>query len=312
MRAIEFNAENGRTLASRNQADTLSAPLRLMNVLTACCVRLGLAGALLIQRQARTGRALVEAHSKVLEARAEELEQFAGRVAHDIRNPLATATMAAELTVRRSTDEDVRQYMTRIIRALSRANAIISGLFEFARAGAKPDPGATADVAEIVADLAKGFAPEAEEAAVDIQFEPPPEVLVACSTGVYLSLLTNLVRNAIKYMGDAATRRIGVRVTEKGGIVRTEVADSGPGIPEENLPSLFEPWFQVDRHRKGLGLGLATVKKLAESHSGRVGVRSERGRGSAFWFDLPRTGASPTRAKSDQPSAEARPPMHAD
>ena len=92
-------------------------------------------------------------------------------------------------------------------------------------------------------------------------------------------------------MGDAVTRRITVRVTDEDGVVRTEVADTGPGIPQENLPSLFELHFRGDRRHEGLGLGLATVKKLAEGHNGRVGVSSERGRGSTFWFVLPRAGS---------------------
>ena len=307
VRAIEFNAQNGRALASRIK-QVRHRTIWLMNALTACCVVLGIAGALLIYRQARIRRALVEAHSKFLEARAAELEQFAGRVAHDIRGPISTASMAAELTIRRTADEGIREHMNRIIRSLSRANAITTGLLEFARSGAQPDPGARTDVREVIADMASGVAPDAERARIEIGFEPVPSVLVACSTGVYLSLLSNLVRNAIKYMGDAVTRRITVRVTDEGGVVRTEVADTGPGIPQENLPSLFELHFRGDRRHEGLGLGLATVKKLAEGHNGRVGVTSERGRGSIFWFVLPRAGSGLDRATSgDAAPGEAQP-----
>ena len=97
VRAIEFNAQNGRVLASRIK-ETRHRTIWLMSMLTACCAVLGIAGALLIHRQARIRRNLVEAHSKFLEARAAELEQFAGRVAHDIRNPLSTASISATVT----------------------------------------------------------------------------------------------------------------------------------------------------------------------------------------------------------------------
>ena len=75
----------------------------------------------------------------------------------------------------------------------------------------------------------------------------------------------NLVRNAMKYMGASEVRRICIRVAEEGGLVRTSVQDSGPGIAAEDVPTLFEPYFRsrADRGKAGLGLGLATVKKLA-------------------------------------------------
>jgi signal transduction histidine kinase len=119
-------------------------------------------------------------------------------------------------------------------------------------------------------------------------------VLIACSTGVYLSLVGNLLRNAIKYMGDSTTRRIVVRVRDEGTFVRTEIIDTGPGISTLSLPSLFDPYFRAaqDRGREGLGLGLATVRKLAEGHHGSAGVASEPGSGSTFWFLLPRAGSS--------------------
>jgi signal transduction histidine kinase len=114
-------------------------------------------------------------------------------------------------------------------------------------------------------------------------------------------LVGNLVRNAIKYMDDGAVRRVSVRVAIEDSYVRTEVVDTGPGIASADLPSLFEPYFRLghDRRTDGLGLGLATVKKLAEGHHGAVGVTSELGRGSTFWFTLPRAGSADSSRESD-------------
>jgi signal transduction histidine kinase len=107
-------------------------------------------------------------------------------------------------------------------------------------------------------------------------------------------LVGNLLRNAMKYMGDSSTRRIVLRVRDEGTCVRTEVTDTGPGISAESLPSLFDPYFRAvhDRGKEGLGVGLATVKKLAEGHHGSVGVASQPGTGSTFWFLLPRAGSA--------------------
>ena len=289
-RAIEHNAIRGRDLAADIRA-TRSRSLWLSIGLTTVCVLLAVVVAWQLHRQSRTRRALFDAHTKSLEIRAAELEQFAGRVAHDIRNPLSAARMAAELASRKNSDEAVGNSINRIIRSLSRADAITTALLDFARAGARPDPGARTEPRAIIADVVGGFAAEAEQAGIDLHSEPIPPVLVACSTGVYLSLLGNLVRNAIKYMGNGATRRITIRLIDEGDFVRTEVIDTGPGIPPEALSSLFDLYFRGQRGgAEGLGLGLATVKKLAEGHGGRVGVSSERGKGSTFWFDAPACG----------------------
>ncbi|MDY7232815.1 ATP-binding protein [Hyalangium rubrum] len=291
-RGIEYNAVRGRELAASIR-ETRRDNMWLANGLNAVCGLLAVVVAWLLHREARTRRALFDAHSKFLEERAAELEQFAGRVAHDIRNPLSAARMAAELAMRKSTEAPARESVTRIIRSLSRADAITGALLDFARSGARPDPGARTEPRAVIADMLGGFAGEAEQVGISLQCEPVPPVLVSCSTGVYLSLLGNLVRNAIKYMGDAEMRRVTVRVKEEGNFIRTEVSDTGPGIASANLASLFEPYFRGQGvSAEGLGLGLATVKKLAEGHGGRVGVTSERGQGSTFWFELRRAGSS--------------------
>jgi signal transduction histidine kinase len=291
-RAIEYNALRGRDMAESIR-ETRRRTMWLANSLNAVCAILAVIVAWLLHRDARARRALFDAHTRFLEERAAELEQFAGRVAHDIRNPLSAARMAAELAIRKSSDEAAREPVTRIIRSLSRADAITSALLDFARSGARPDPGARTELRTVIADLLGGFSTEAEQAGITLHCEPVPPVLVACSPGVYLSLLGNLVRNAIKYMGDVPIRRVTLRVMDEGDFIRTEVIDTGPGIAPENLRSLFAPYFRGQgAGTEGLGLGLATVKKLAEGHGGRVGVTSERGKGSTFWFELHRAGSS--------------------
>jgi signal transduction histidine kinase len=293
VRAIEFDAQHGRQLASRIK-QIRHRTLWLANGLTAFCVALGVAGALFIDRQARNRRAVALSYSKFLEERAAELEQFAGRVAHDIRGPLSAAKMGAELIAGGVSTERSQEYAERVVRSLARAESITSALLEFARSGARPDPGARTDPREVLADTEATLIQEAERAGISIHIEPAPAVFVPCSVGVYLSLLGNLTRNAIKHMGDAPTREITVRVLDSGAVVRTEVSDTGPGIAKSELPSLFQPYVRpaVSRGRDGLGLGLATVKKLAEGHGGQVGVSTNVGKGSTFWFELPRAGSA--------------------
>ncbi len=292
LRAVEFHARTSRALASSIR-DSRAHAIRVMNALSAVSIALGLVGAYLLVRQVRRQRALTEERAKFHEARADELEQFAGRVAHDVKNPISAAKLASEIALRRRPGPEAAVLLGRVQQSLARADAITSALLDFARSGARPDPGARTDPGEVLAGLESGLLPEAERLGIELELERVPPVLVACSTGVYLSLVGNLVKNAMKYMGPRPVRRITVRVRDEGAAVRTEVIDTGPGIPAKSAEALFQPYFRLtpDRGAEGLGLGLATVKKLAEGHGGRVGVTSELGRGSTFWFTLPRAGS---------------------
>lgn len=121
---------------------------------------------------------------------------------------------------------------------------------------------------EVIHDIADGMGPELQRSEIELEVEPLPSVLVQCSTGVLVSLIGNLVRNAIKYMGKSEPRRISLRAFERGGSIRIEVSDTGPGIAEAFVPRLFEPYFRVPTNTQpGLGLGLPTVRKLAEGQA---------------------------------------------
>lgn len=290
LQAIDFNANYGQALATEIGESRRRTAL-VAGGLTALSVLLGITGGLLLRRQALRRRALTEERLRFLEDRATELEQFAGRVAHDIRGPLGGASLAIELLASQEDEEKFRSLVARLKRQLGHANTITSDLLEFARAGAKPDPGARTSPRDIVANMREDLEAEAAKHDIELVWEEIPLALVACSQGVYLSLIDNLVNNAIKYMGRSTNRRIVVNVADDGAAVRTEVADTGPGIPEKQLGSIFEPYFRGDSAgREGLGLGLATVRKFAASHGGSVGVSSREGGGSKFWFILPRAG----------------------
>jgi signal transduction histidine kinase len=166
---------------------------------------------------------------------------------------------------------------------------IVKGLLAFARAGARPLPGATTDLKPVLDDVVEGLDGVARENGIELTVEPFASCGLACSAGVLTSLIANLLNNAIKYMGDRPERRITVRVRDVGERVRVEVADTGPGIPPHVLPTIFEPYVRGPTAGKpGIGLGLATVKRIAQSHGGQAGVESTPGRGSTFWFELPR------------------------
>jgi signal transduction histidine kinase len=287
--AIELNAENASELADRIERQRHRALLAAFG-LDGLAVVLTLFAGLLALRAVRKAERYLEAHNRLLADRAEELEQFASRVSHDILSPLGAAGLVFSIFDRKLPDDPtLRDLNARGVASVQRVQRIVDGLLEFARAGARPQPNARADVREIVLDVTNELRPIAAEALIDLAVDQPPQAAVAASPGILTSMLSNLIRNAIKYMGDAQERRIHVRFEERPDRVHFEVSDTGPGLPEELGTHVFEPYVR-GRHSKqpGIGLGLATVRRMAEAHGGRVGVESRPCRGACFWFDLPR------------------------
>jgi signal transduction histidine kinase len=90
-------------------------------------------------------------------------------------------------------------------------------------------------------------------------------------------------------MGAGTVRRVDVRVVDRGRMVRVEVGDTGPGVPAALRDRIFDPFVgSPESTAQGIGLGLATVRRLVEGHGGSVGVEANRDVGSLFWFELPK------------------------
>ena len=282
---VDSDARDAANAAVRIEAARTRAN-RFAYQLDALCAMLAMVAAWLVQRVVSQVHAVQEEHRRLIERKAEELEQFAGRVAHDVLSPLSAVGLAMAVAGRLA--PEAHDALSRGGSALQRVRGIVDGLLEFARAGARPQPGARAEVAEVVAGLSEELLPFAAERAAELHLEPPPpDCWVPCSSGVLLSLLGNLLRNAIKYLGEAQVREVSLRIRRRRGRVVFEVEDTGPGIPPSLTERVFEPYERgPNNNAPGIGLGLATVKRLAESHGGAVGVRTAASGGALFWFDL--------------------------
>ena len=249
----------------------------------------------------------------VVRRRQEELEGFAGRVAHDLLNPISAAEMSLAATERGAAgNERLASQAARGRRSLARARLLIDDLFAFAQAGARPVPGVIAVVPEVVDGVVEELRVPAAERGITLQVDQPSEpVAVRCASGVLASLLSNLLRNAIKHMGQSQRRRVDLRIAPRHDRVRFEVEDTGPGLAPELIPTAFDPYVRGrGTAEPGLGLGLATVRRLVEGHDGRYGVWSRPGAGALFWFELPAIDVPPpgdvTPAQSfrQQPAAQ--------
>ena len=132
--------------------------------------------------------------------------------------------------------------------------------------------------------------PIAEKSRIQLLEERAPEdAVVCCDSEAVSQILSNLLANAIKYTPEGG--RISVGAQPQGSMVEFFVRDTGVGIPEEDLPRLFERFYRVDKARSrelgGTGLGLSIVKHLVAAHSGTMRVESRVHEGSTFAFTLP-------------------------
>src|SRR5262252_295351 len=243
----------------------------------------------------------------IVRRRSEELEGFAGRVAHDLLNPISAAEMALAATERGGANNERTSLLSaRGRRSLIRARALVDDLFAFAQAGARPLAGVTTVIPEVVDGVVEELRGPAAERGITIAVTPwNAPVVVRCASGVLASLLSNLLRNAIKHMGASPRRRVELRIIARHDRVRFEVEDTGPGLVPELLSQVFDPYVRGPRTSEpGLGLGLATVRRLVEGHDGRYGVSSRPGEGALFWFELPAEHLTP----HEMPAVGAEPP----
>lgn len=312
-RIITFDAVQGQRLGlaiERTRGETRAAAV----MLDTATVALAILGVFLALRQLRRAARASEAERLAREQREAELAtqnealgQFAGRVAHDILSPLAATSLSLELARYACADDATAKHsLERGAAALNRVQYLVDGLLAFSRAGGRPVPGASSSLRVVLPDLVAELRAEAAAKDIALELGPIPSASVACSPAVLTSLVSNLVRNAIKYMGHSHERRVEVRVRELDHAWRFEVADTGPGIPADQQKRIFDPYVQLDGRSGGIGLGLATVDRLVRGHGGTVGLVSPvpgAATGTQFWFELPRTPDAPLAAPAEVPVA---------
>jgi signal transduction histidine kinase len=286
---VEFNSRMGAQFA--HDAEVVrTRSMRIAALFDGIALLLAVVAtvfAVVIQRRTvqslEHGRDTARQRATELEELATELEMFPGRVAHDLRGPLMSMSLTLE-SMRRQSKET--QKLDRMLRSLSRMRHLVDGLLEFAHAGARPDLTATSDLAEVVRSCIDEAQPSADAGRIEIQVHEFKTRRLRCSTGVLSSVIGNLVGNAIKYM-EGDERRVELSVTGGAASTTILIADTGPGIPEELRVSVFDPFVRASLKTEGVGLGLATVKRLVEAHGGTIDYGVGSHKGTTFRVTLP-------------------------
>jgi signal transduction histidine kinase len=259
-------------------------------------IALAVVATVLVVRVQRARARLIAEHQRFITERAVELESFAGRVAHDLRDPLSAATMRL-LVLEQSgaLGVSVREHLEKVSGQLGRMRRVIDGLLEFARSGARPVPGAQASLPVVLDEVLTSVAPRAAAASAELSIGPIADVPLAVAPEALSSVLANLLGNAVKYVGEGQQlpHRVAVRASRRASLTRIEVEDNGPGLPAGTEDRVFEPFRRLPSRQPGTGLGLATVKRIVEAYEGHVGVVTEFGRGSTFWVEIPCSDTQP-------------------
>ncbi len=217
--------------------------------------------------------------------------EFLATVSHDLRSPLATIRGYVDLLEKIGPlTEQQRDFVGKIRRSIAHITALVGDLLELGRIEASTDMEMEPFHLESVIDaVVDGYRQITAEKGLSLRWEFTPLPLIRGNPHRLRRVMENLLSNAVKYNREGGW--IAVSAEYREGYIVVRVADSGIGIPPEDLPHIFDRFYRVQRPEtediEGTGLGLSIVKSIVEKHGGRVWVESRPGEGTTFTLLLP-------------------------
>jgi signal transduction histidine kinase/CheY-like chemotaxis protein len=229
----------------------------------------------------------------------EAREEILGVVSHDLRNPLHALRMAVSSLGLRRSPESMARAVSIMDRSIGNMDKLISDLLDVSRLRAgrltlRPRPCPAVEMLDEVVELLR---PLAAERSIHIQVPPScavrswhgqPVPVVMADRQRVVQVLSNLLSNAIKFSPPGG--HVALDLEESDRHLCIAISDQGPGIAESDRQHIFDKYWRTQGERGGEGLGLAIAKSLIEAHGGTIGVDSQPGGGSRFWFTLPLAG----------------------
>ncbi|MCA9306266.1 MAG: PAS domain S-box protein [Phycisphaerales bacterium] len=221
---------------------------------------------------------------------------FVSQASHELRTPLASIRAYVEmLTEGEATDEESRQEFYSIIRTeTDRVARMVDNMLNISRIEAGIVKAEYTDVnfAEVSREVVDMLTLQAQEKSIKLAVKCGPLVYnAAADRDMMTQVVMNLVSNGIKYTPDGGRVTVTIDNDDATRSVMVTVADTGLGVPPDALDKIFDKFFRIENYKrvaKGTGLGLNLVRHIVETvHSGKIGVTSEVGMGSKFWFTIP-------------------------
>jgi len=228
---------------------------------------------------------------------AQRLQQhFLTNLSHEFKTPLTLIRgPLLDLAEGRTDPASMTAALGRVLRNVDRLDGLITELVDLSQL----DSGTFGlhvnrqDLIEFVQTEMEVFSEAAEAKSVELRIESPADCEVFFDAGKLEKVISNLLSNALRYSPEKAVVSVEINPEEDGedGLVRIKIRDSGPGMDEAVRSRVFDRFFQANtelsREHEGMGIGLALAREMAEMHGGKIGVESEPGKGSCFWFTLP-------------------------
>jgi len=223
---------------------------------------------------------------------------FLASVTHELRSPLTSLRMYIDLFLKGAAgelNEKAKKFLTIMNGSNKRLSRFIDDLLDMAKIErgkmeVKKEP---LEILPIVSEIAQLMKPQSDEKNIEMTMDVPDNLpLVLIDGDRTRQIITNLLSNAIKFTPEKG--KISVKIQDEKEHIQVSINDTGIGIPPEQIGKIFDKFEQVKEIRekikgpKGTGLGLAIVKSLVEAQGGRIWVESEVGKGSTFYFTLPK------------------------
>ncbi len=222
----------------------------------------------------------------------QEIMKFSADASHELRTPLCAMRGEAEVLLSKERPAaEYREAVERFTEQLERMNRLTNGLLLLARLEANPRPsnGDVVDVGYLLRDLGEFFDVMAQDRGVQLDVSAGISAPVAGDRMMLQQAFSNLIDNALKYTPQGGT--VALELEAAAPWVEVRIRDEGVGIPQENLPHVFERFYRVDksrsRHTGGSGLGLSITQKIVERHGGCIGIQSVPGHGTTVTVTLP-------------------------
>ncbi len=221
--------------------------------------------------------------------RLSSVGELASSIAHEFNNILTTIINSAKLGMRNPNAEEKQKAFDRVVKAGNRAAVIAGGMLGFARKSATHRT--KCDIARLVEEALILTEKDLSKHRVQVETKIHSRPVVWAVQGQIEQIIVNLVINARQAMPNGGRLKIEVRENAEADVAEIRIADTGMGIPPEELRRIFEPFFttkEPDEYgRGGTGLGLAVCRQIIEQHHGRIRVESVVGKGSSFTVKLP-------------------------
>jgi signal transduction histidine kinase/ligand-binding sensor domain-containing protein/AraC-like DNA-binding protein len=255
-------------------------------------------------RELREREAMLADKNAQLEIQADQLQEldraktrFFANVSHELRTPL-TLTIGpleeARSQVAESTSHGVVSRIDVALRNARRLYRLVNQILDVSKleAGGMKLQARSGNLVQLVRGIAAAFETVAERKRITFRVVAPDDApAVVFDTDAMEKVIANLLSNAFKFTPDGGGILVSIEIPDNRGAASVRVSDSGPGIPAEHIPHIFDRFYQVDetntRAQPGTGIGLALARELAELHGGTIEVESGSGGGATFIMSLP-------------------------